>query len=381
MTIQTPGLRSASTDADTPAGVTPVTPAAPGLEGIAVAETVLSHVDGVNGRLLLRGHELRDVAGTLSFEAATVLLWAGFLPKADLARLTDLFAAARERASAALPAMCAAPTGLGVYERMRLGLAALPLAGDLHPAIAIAGAQPLLLAAAARLADGKAPLPADPSLGSAADLLRMLRGTPARPEEIAALERYLVTVLDHGLNASTFAARVIASTGADLGDAVLGAMAALKGPLHGGAPGPVLDMIDAIESPEAAEAWIADELAAGRRLMGFGHRVYRTRDPRADVLKEGLALLSPDLPALRKAEAIETAAQRLLARHKPDRKLRTNVEFYTAVLLDAIGLDRRLFTPLFAVGRTPGWCAHALEQQAGGRLLRPAAIYVGPDAG
>ncbi|MBA4613896.1 hypothetical protein H1W37_19740 [Stappia taiwanensis] len=224
-------------------------------------------------------------------------------------------------------------------------------------------------------------MPADPSLGSAADLLRMLRGTPARPEEISALERYLVTVLDHGLNASTFAARVIASTGADLGDAVLGAMGALKGPLHGGAPGPVLDMIDAIESPEAAEDWISGELAAGRRLMGFGHRVYRTRDPRADVLKEGLALLSPDLPALRKAEAIETAAQRLLARHKPDRTLRTNVEFYTAVLLDAIGLDRTLFTPLFAVGRTPGWCAHALEQQACGRLLRPAAIYIGPNAG
>jgi citrate synthase len=171
---------------------------------------------------------------------------------------------------------------------------------------------------------------------------------------------------------------VIGSTQANLKQAVLGAMGALSGPLHGGAPGPVLDMIDAIGNPENAADWIGEALARKKRLMGFGHRIYRTRDPRADVLKAGLRLLGADNPKVRLAEEIEQAALAALKTAKPDRPLETNVEFYTAVLLDAIGIDRTLFTPLFAVGRTPGWCAHVLEQQETGKLIRPSSHYVGP---
>jgi citrate synthase len=224
----------------------------------------------------------------------------------------------------------------------------------------------------------KHPIAPDPNLTTAEDLLRMMGDEEPDAEHIAALDRYLVTILDHGLNASTFTARVIGSTEADMKQAVLGAMGALSGPLHGGAPGPVLDMIDAIGAPENAADWISEALNRKERLMGFGHRIYRTRDPRADVLKAGLKTLQARNPKVSLAEKIEEAALTALRKAKPDRALDTNVEFYTAVLLDAIGIDRTLFTPLFAVGRTPGWCAHVMEQQTTGKLIRPASLYVGP---
>jgi citrate synthase len=196
-----------------------------------------------------------------------------------------------------------------------------------------------------------------------------------------ALDAYLVTVAEHGMNASTFTARVVASTGSDLVSAVVAALGALKGPLHGGAPGPVLDMLDAIGRPERAEAWLEAELAAGRRIMGLGHRVYRVRDPRAAVLEEAAARLEAagvGSRYLRLARAVERAAVGVLARRHPGRRLETNVEFYTAVLLDAVGLPRALFTPVFAAGRVAGWLAHAAEQLAEARLIRPEQRYVGP---
>ena len=195
--------------------------------------------------------------------------------------------------------------------------------------------------------------------------------------EVESLDRYLVTISDHGLNASTFTARVIASTQSDMRSAISGAIGALKGPLHGGAPGPVLDMIEAIGTPANAEDWIAKELAEGRRLMGFGHRIYRVRDPRADILKAGLATLAKHSDKILHAIAIEKAALKALKKHKPDRLLDTNVEFYTAILLDSIGIDRSLFTPLFAVGRSAGWAAHVMEQNATNKLIRPQSVYVG----
>ena len=195
--------------------------------------------------------------------------------------------------------------------------------------------------------------------------------------EVAALDAYLVTVIDHGLNASTFTARVVASTLSDPLSAVVAALGALKGPLHGGAPGPVLDMLDAVGSPEGAEAWVRAELDGGRRIMGMGHRVYRVRDPRAAVLERAARGL--DTPRLHMARAVEEAAARVLAERKPDRRIAANVEFYTAVLLDAVGLDRRQFSPTFAVARAAGWLAHAREQAATGRLMRPRARYTGPE--
>jgi citrate synthase len=186
-------------------------------------------------------------------------------------------------------------------------------------------------------------------------------------------------VADHGLNASTFAARVIASTRAGLFSAVVGALCAFKGPLHGGAPGPVLDMLDAIGTPANAEAWLLGELAAGRRIMGMGHRIYRVRDPRAAVLETAVKPLTAGGGRnLALARAVEAAAAKILAERKPDRPLAANVEFYTAVLLDAVGLPREQFSATFGVGRVAGWCAHVLEQRRVGKLIRPASTYVGP---
>jgi citrate synthase len=202
------------------------------------------------------------------------------------------------------------------------------------------------------------------------------------PSQVAGLATYLVTVSDHGLNASTFAARVVASTRAGLCSAVVSGLSALKGPLHGGAPGPVLDMLDAIAEPAQAGPWLEDAIARGERLMGFGHRIYRVRDPRADALKTALQGLSAggaiDRQRLALAESVERAALALLREKKPGRPLETNVEFYTALLLEALGFERELFTCVFAAGRVGGWIAHAREQVLRGRLIRPQSAYVGP---
>jgi citrate synthase len=238
-------------------------------------------------------------------------------------------------------------------------------------------------AAVVRSQAGEAPVAPDPTLGHAADILRMIKGRSATPAEAAALDTYLVTVSDHGLNASTFAARVVASTRAGLTSAVLAGISALKGPLHGGAPGPVIDMLDGIGRPENARAWIEAAIERGDRLMGFGHRVYRVRDPRADALKRAVKRLgdgSNVLPGrLAFAEAVEQAALAILKEKKPNRPLDTNVEFYTALLLEALAFPPTAFTCVFAMGRVGGWIAHAREQLAGGRLIRPQSVYVGPE--
>eukprot|EP00903_Cladosiphon_okamuranus_P002362 g2360.t1 len=314
----------------------------------------------------------------MPFEAAVQHLWQD-LDVSGAFSLQPDFARARQNAFKIVPLLEKADPGLTVFERMQLGLSALPMCEDLPTSLAISGALPVFLAASHRIATGQTPTAPDASLGTAADILQMLTGHAPAKDHADALDRYLVTILDHGLNASTFTARVIGSTQAGMKQAVLGAMGALSGPLHGGAPGPVLDMIDAIGTPENADRWIGDALARKERLMGFGHRIYRTRDPRADVLKRGLQVLGEENPKIRLAEDIEQAALAALRKAKPDRPLDTNVEFYTAVLLDAIGIDRGLFTPLFAVGRTPGWCAHVLEQQQTGKLIRPSSHYVGPE--
>jgi citrate synthase len=236
--------------------------------------------------------------------------------------------------------------------------------------------------AVTRAARGLAPIPPDPDLSHAGDILRMIKARAADPAEIQALDAYLVTVCDHGLNASTFAARVVASTRAGLTSAVLAGISALKGPLHGGAPGPVIEMLDQIGEPAHARAWIEAALDRGDRLMGFGHRVYRVRDPRADALKRAVRRLtegSNTAPGrLAFAEAVETAALAILKARKPDRSLQTNVEFYTALLLESLDFPPDAFTCVFGIGRVAGWIAHAREQLAGGRLIRPQSRYVGP---
>ena len=237
-------------------------------------------------------------------------------------------------------------------------------------------------AAWVRLRAKKAPVAPDPSLSHAADYLRMMTGEAPSPALTDAADAYLVTVSDHGMNASTFTARVIASTGSDRVSAVVGAIGALKGPLHGGAPGPVLDMLDAIGTPDRARSWVDSELNAGRRLMGMGHRIYRVRDPRAAVLERAIERLEKAATATGKlalARAVERACEDALAKRHPDRPLKANVEFYTAVVLDAVGIPREAFTPTFAVSRVAGWLGHYAEQQQSGRLIRPASRYIGAE--
>ncbi|HEX2553613.1 MAG TPA: citrate synthase [Microvirga sp.] len=347
-----------------------------GLDDVVAAETALSHVDGEAGRLILRGRDLEAVAGRMSYEAAVALLWADLVPQSggDLARAIGRD---RVRAHRLMAPLFGSLQGLAPVEGMRLLLAALPDREPDHPTLAV-GAAAVAAAAAMRAAQGL-PVPApDPDLSHAADLLRMTLGTSPDATEARALETYLVTVLDHGLNASTFAARVVASTAAGLLSAAVAGLCALKGPLHGGAPGPVLDMLDAIGTSERAPAWLDAAIARGERLMGFGHRVYRVRDPRADVLKAAVARLKGRDNRVALAEAAEAAALAALARHKPGRRLDTNVEFYTALLLEALGIPRAGFTPVFAVGRMAGWVAHAVEQERAGRIIRPQSRYVGP---
>jgi citrate synthase len=346
-----------------------------GLDDVVAAETVLSGVDGTAGRLILRGFDLEELAGRRSYEEVLALLWDGFVPTDDLAAALG---AARVAAFAMLAPKLDALAGLSAIEAVRAALALLPDEADVPHHLLATAATAVAAAAAGRRSAGEAAVAPDAGLGHAADFLRMLRGRPAEEAHVRALDTYLVTIVDHGLNASTFAARVIASTRAGLLSAVAGGVCALKGPLHGGAPGPVLDMLDAIGTPANIEPWLRTALDRGDRLMGFGHRVYRVRDPRADVLKAVVTGLRGETNRIRFAEEVEAAAIRLLAERKQGRGLETNVEFYTALLLEALALPRALFTPVFAVGRAGGWAAHVLEQEEGRRIIRPQSRYVGP---
>lgn len=346
----------------------------PGLEGVLAAETALSDVDGEKGQLVIAGVDVEALTGRVGFEHVVGSLWhqAPDVVKRELGE-------GRMRAHALLPSLGGA---LGLDEPMdalRAGVAQLPSTTTAAHAVAAVG---VFAAAWSRRRAGLEPLAPSASESHAADLLRLIIGSTT-PALAAALDAYLVTVIDHGLNASTFTARVIASTGSDLVSCLAGALGALKGPLHGGAPGPVLDMLDAVGEPSCAETWLEAELAAGRRIMGMGHRIYRVRDPRAAVLERAVEQLEQagvKSPRLALARAVERAARGVLARRYPTRSLEANVEFYTAVLLDTVGLPRALFTPLFAASRTSGWCAHVVEERQVGRLIRPASRYVGPRA-
>lgn len=346
-----------------------------GLEDVVAAETILSDVRGAEGQLIIRGYPLAALAGRWTFEQTAHLLFTGFfadLPDAPefAARLgaarIDVFGRTRE--------LLGQMSKLPPYEGMRAAMAMLPDGTALSDAMRLLAAPAVLLPALIRLQAGDDPVEPSAGIGHAADVIRML----GRSEGAGALDTYLVTVSDHGLNASTFAARVIASTQAELTSSVLGGLGALKGPLHGGAPGPVIDMLDAIAEEGDTAHWIEHALNEGERLMGFGHRIYRTRDPRADALKSALRSFGGVDARLRFAEGVEQTALEALHRRKPDRVLETNVEFYTALLLEAAGFPKQTFTGVFAMGRVAGWLAHAREQALTGRLIRPASRYVEP---
>ena len=337
-------------------------------------------------------NELSELAGRVSFEGAAHLLWRGRLPTPDeLTSLRRQIAGLRALPDETMHVVAAAANAPPI-DALRMASATLSLdvpnpdgitpEDDLQAAKRLTARFPTVVAAHARLSAGKQPIAPRADLPLAANFLYMVHGKEPDPIAARALDTYWVTVIDHGMNASTFAARVIASTRSDMVSAVTGAIGALKGPLHGGAPGPVLEMLKTIKSADHAEHWVRNELAAGRRIMGFGHRVYKVRDPRADVLSKAVDAMSSaaleDRQLFDLARSVEQTVLRVLEEVKPGRNLRTNVEFFTALVLQALGLDPRSFVATFACGRVAGWCAHVLEQHGEDHLIRPQSEYVGP---
>ena len=351
-----------------------------GLEGVVAASTRLSHVDGERGELIIAGFPLAELAANATFEETTWLLWHDELPTpAQLTRFRAELAAQRRLPHATLTLLRAcASARADTMDALRIAAGTISL--ESSEASAIVASTPTIVAAYWRLLAGNEPIAPCDDLGHAANYLYMLSGEIPDAERTRALETYLNTVVDHGLNASTFTCRVITSTGSDLVSAVVGAIGALKGPLHGGAPGPALEMVFEIGDASRAEEVLRRKIEGGDRLMGFGHRVYKVRDPRADVLgaaAERLFTRGGDMSLYTLARSVESTALRLLEEYKPGRRLQTNVEFYTALLLHGLGLEVPLFTPTFAIGRVSGWIAHALEQRATARLIRPSSEYVG----
>jgi len=352
-----------------------------GLDGVVAASTQLSLVDGERGELVIGGFRVDELAEHATFEETTWLLWHGDLPSAgQLDRFRASLAAERVLPDTALAVLRAcADRKVDAMDALRMAAGTISLVTSEAPGIV--ARMPTIVAAYSRLRHGHAPIAPRSDLGHAANFLYMLSGETPDPERVRGLETYLNTVVDHGLNASTFTARVITSTGSDLVSAVVGALGALKGPLHGGAPGPALDMVFEIGDASRAEAVLRRKIEAGEKLMGFGHRVYKVRDPRADVLAKGAERMytrAGDMSLYTLARAVEAQALRLLEEYKPGRRLQTNVEFYTALLLHGLGFDVDLFTPTFAVSRVSGWIAHAFEQRRANRIIRPQSEYVGP---
>jgi len=357
-----------------------------GLEDVVAAETRLSGVDGEAGELTIAGFPVEEIAGQATFEEIVYLLWRDVLP--DPEQFADFrrgLAGRRGLSRATLDLLRAvAAEEVPVMDALRMAAGTVSPGTDEEEALALVASLPTMVAAYSRLLEGEEPVDPDPELGHAANYLYMLTGEVPGAEFTRALETYLNAVSDHGINASTFVARVIVSTRSDFVSAVVGAIGALKGPLHGGAPGPALDVVFEIGDVSRAEPYLREKLGRGERLMGFGHRIYRVRDPRADVLATAAGRLyttDGDRELYDLALGVEQTALRLLEEHKPGRNLQTNVEFYTALLLHGLGLPTELFTPTFAIGRVVGWTAHCFEQRALDRLIRPQSLYVGSKDG
>ena len=354
-----------------------------GLEGVVAAETALSLVDGERGELVIAGFPVAELALNATFEETAYLLWHGELPDApQLAAFRSDLAGRRDISPTAVDVLAdAAARRANSMDALRMAAGVLPSTNDAEDARTLLAGFPTIVAAYWRLLAGRTPIPPRADLSHAANYLYMLDGEIPSPERVRGLEAYLNTVVDHGLNASTFTARVIASTGSDLVSAIVGAIGALKGPLHGGAPGPALDMVFEIGEVSRAEPYLRKKIEAGEKLMGFGHRIYKVRDPRADVLATAAERLNErggDRSLYELARSVEKVALRLLEEYKPGRRLQTNVEFYTALLLHGLGLEVPLFTPTFAISRVAGWIAHALEQRRANRIIRPQSVYNGP---
>jgi citrate synthase len=353
-------------------------PYSPGLEGVIAGETSLSFIDGANGRLLYRGYRIGDLVANGTYPAVANLLWTGdwdpgsHLPTAPLPEAVLTVLQALPASAKPMDALRTAVSAWGATQE-------LPWPPTVEQARALTAFSPSALAAFARLRSGKEPIDPDPALDLTAGFLYQLSGERPDAGTARALDAYFIVGAEHGFNASTFTARVITSTRSDLASAVAGAIGTMKGPLHGGAPSEVVDQLSQVGSADHAEAWILETLAKGERLMGFGHRVYRAYDPRAAALRKVAEGMEHKPSWLRLATEVEDVALRILAEKHPDRPLKTNVEYYAAPVLMGVGLSPDLFPATFSLARHAGWTAHALEQAANNRLIRPDVNYVGPE--
>ncbi len=363
-----------------------------GLKGVIVADTELGDVRGLEGFYHYRQYSAPELAAVRSFEDVWYLLFEGELPSTSARdAYARRIAAARSlppEVATLLPALVAGrPHPLAALRTALSQLAAvegMPPTYDADPetirtnAIRLGAATPVLIAGLYRASRGLAPVEPRDDLGHAANYLWMIDGEVPDPRRARAVEQYLILGIDHGFNASTFTARVVTSTGADVGAAVVAGIGALSGPLHGGAPSRALDTLDAIGTPDRTEAWVRDAVGAGDRIMGFGHAVYKTADPRSVMLRDIARSLGGDRVEF--AVQVEDTVERVLAELKPGRELHTNVEYYAGVVMEQCGIPRELFTSTFAASRVVGWCAHVLEQSTETAIIRPSARYVGPEA-
>jgi citrate synthase len=348
-----------------------------GLDNVVAAETILSHTDPTNGMVWVRGHDMPTLVAWHGFEGTVAALWDGFAGK-NLTRrsMTEALGKSRRTAFDTMPAWLPEAAGRSLFEGMRIAIAAQR---DNADATALLAALTVAVPALVRQSRRLPPVAPDASQTTSADLLRMLHGTGPDPAKAAALDTYLTVMAESGLSASAFTARVVASTRASLAASVLAAWCAFTGALHGGAPGPTLDMLDAAEAvDDDLESWLEAKLRSGERLMGFGHRVFSGNDPRAEAMRRAMQAMGPHAGRLDFAARLEKAVAVAIQRVKPGRTLPPNVEIMAALLLDAVGVPRDAFTLVFAVGRSAGWLAHAMEQQKTGRMIRPVSAYIGP---
>ncbi|MFZ6004207.1 MAG: citrate synthase [Actinomycetota bacterium] len=361
-----------------------------GLEGVIVAETSVGDVRGLEGFYHYRQYNAVELADKLSLEEVWFLLFEGHLPDAAERAAFAAEIAPLRRVPAAivdlLPAIAA--SSRTVMEAVRSAMSMVGAAEGYRPTLDIDHAErrrnalqmcavmPTLIMAIHRLQAGLDPIEPRDDLGYGANYLWMLTGKEFDADKGRAVEQYQITTIDHGFNASTFTARVICSSGADVAAAVVGGMGALSGPLHGGAPSRALDLLDAIGTVDNARPYLLDAVSKGEKIMGFGHRVYKTDDPRSTFLRGVAERIGAEKIAF--AKEVERTVVEVLAELKPGRDLYANVEFYAGVVMDHCGLPRELFTPTFASSRVIGWCANILEQAGDNRIIRPSARYVGP---
>lgn len=363
-----------------------------GLEGVVVGSTELSNVEGLEGRLTYRGFDIHDLAPNATFEEVVYLLLFGQLPNRH--QLDDLkvrMAANRMLPQPILDWMRLVPSNAWPMDVLRTAVSALALYAPYEPsdgwhpsdartAINLITKTPIIVAAWDRLRRGLEPIEPRRDLSTAGNFLYMRTGEVPIQEAERALDTYLVLLADHSYNASTFSARVTASTRADMYAAATAALATLEGDLHGGAPGKVMNMLQAIGTPERAEPYVRDLLARGEKIMGMGHREYKIRDPRAQHLEEMARQLgqASETKWYELARALEDASNKVLTEMKPGKRIYANVEFYTAPTLFSLGIPSDEFTCMFACGRMAGWTSHIIEQLANNRLIRPQATYAGP---